>query len=376
MHRVLMGVAMGICLLPSAAARHQTSVTCLPTCASADGRFLVVAGAGEATMVTSELVAVLEASADSSSVRIGLFDGDATPATTAGRPEPHWDVMRNNRPAPGLTLRLSADATGREVVRQWSAAQSALEDNTWTDLVVAHDPRARWDGGYRYWLTISAESADPGWNTFKLRSDARLTLPTQSVSFLASMTPPVVNRADATIIYPNFPDRAATTYDGSWTWPFILAGASSSLEVWDGDWDFGDAECEVMDTDDPDSPRSPPFDRVGAVDQGVARGVEAAAGHCLEGRPTGDPPEDGLNVNFRRVPKSMVKAGIAYAIVAPDGTRWVNTNPSGNQEWEKFHVSAPLPAGLYRLIADGVDLLNLNLIRLPYPILATDTPGL
>jgi hypothetical protein len=77
-------------------------------------------------------------------------------------------------------------------------------------------------------------------------------------------------------------------------------------------------------------------------------------------------------------------------VIAPDGTHYTNSNPSGNQEWELFRISTDpfdstqmdyhadsLPAGIYQVFTDGVDLGNGNAWRFSHGVLgvtSTETP--
>ena len=76
---------------------------------------------------------------------------------------------------------------------------------------------------------------------------------------------------DLGIIYPNFPGIGNSTYDGIWEFFFRIDAPTPTITIWDGDMDFGSANCASRDTDDPDTVGIPPFaDAVGARPEGVA----------------------------------------------------------------------------------------------------------
>src|SRR5262249_47049025 len=80
---------------------------------------------------------------------------------------------------------------------------------------------------------------------------------------------------------------------------------------------------------------------------------------------------------------------IRYDVIFPDGRTFANDNPSGNQEWEQFKIStdpfdrsqmdystsSPIPAGIYQVRIQGVDMANLNALLLPGRVLCVDQNG-
>ena len=109
-----------------------------------------------------------------------------------------------------------------------------------------------------------------------------------------------------------------------------------------------------------------------------------SAGHVAfgYGEATGDPEDDYPSELFRRTPS------VFYEVHTPNGLVFPNSNPSGNLEWEQFRIdTAPfdrdvmdfhadaLPAGIYEIRLDGMDLSNLNAWRFFYSVLGVDSDG-
>jgi hypothetical protein len=79
---------------------------------------------------------------------------------------------------------------------------------------------------------------------------------------------------------------------------------------------------------------------------------------------------------------------VRYDLGFPDGRTFANDNPSGNREWEQFKIStgpfdrstmdystSTIPPGIYSLTIQGVDMLNLNALLLPFRVLCVDEAG-
>jgi hypothetical protein len=380
-------------------------ITCLPTC-DIDGRSFVVAGDDPTTLAAQEITIGLNFTAAAGPTgNFELFDGDRVAA--------NWDVPLNcgvgcpdnGSAAPELIIELFADPAGIGgsglPIMTWTpnAVPSGTEqgpfpvtNNAWNGVTFTHDPAAINGTNYQYAIHIrpSQPSVDKGWNSFKVRAAGTvLLLGNQVVGFIGAMN----NPGDINTIYPNgIGDLNTTVYDGTWSFKTRLPAFLGDVTIFDGDMDFGNAACEYNDTDDPDSVGVPPF-ALGsaAVDEGVA--VANAPNTCSggSGTRTGTPAEDNTAAAFRRVP-SIVPAGIAYQIVAPDGQVFLNQNPSGNKEWEQFKIqlvdpgdvtmgacpvggypadvdkgypasdcrTTSLPGGVWEVQLDGMDISNLN----------------
>jgi hypothetical protein len=393
-------------------------ITCLPTC-TIDGRSLVVAGDDDTTLKAVVISLGLTFSATSPALNFELFDGDANPA--------NWDVLFNGgagvtAPVPELKIELWADPLGEGpeggaqavLIKTWTpgAAASGIEqgpfvtaNNSWLGVNLPHDPLAQNGAIYQYAVRITADnpSVNKGWNAFKVRAAGETSLLANNmIAFIAAMN----NPGDLETIYPhwfetspNGQNLSDSPYDGTWSFRTVLPPfIADNLTVFDGDMDFGNAACTYKDTDDPDSSGVPAFSvgAQGAVDEGVASAGSSAAFNCpngISGSRTGLPADDNNGAAFRRVP-TLVPAGIAYRIVAPDGQVFLNRNPSGNREWEQFKiqlVSHPvaeacpvggfpatpatdtepaypahdcetqsLPGGVWEIQLDGMDVSNLN----------------
>ncbi len=368
-------------------------LTCLPTC-EIDGRSLVVAGNDPTTLGAVQINIGLNFTATSSGFNFELFDGD--------RDSTNWDVPWNDgvtspKPkAPELIMSLYGAGDAPGLLITWGPGYFAFptSNNGWAGVSYAFHDNVRAKiaatGGYRYRLEIrpANPAVDLGWNAFKVRSNGTVALNgAQTIAFIGAMNVP----GDLNTIYPDWPLLTNSPYDGTWSFKARLPNFLKEVSVWDGDMDYGDTACTYGDTDDPDTPATPPGFASGANNEGVAQ-VPGSA--CR----TGIPADDALSAAFRRVP-SIVSNGIAYRLVAPaslanpGGQTFLNSNPSGNREWEQFRIqlvasaadvpsgacpaggypadagkgyaasdcrTTDLPGGVWEVQLDGMDLSNLN----------------
>jgi hypothetical protein len=354
-----------------AAQPAEAQLKCFPSCSATDGRFLVIAsGTGLVTLSEEKLDVQLAVPVGTTSFTIGVFDGDGGGVDGAGRA--HWDLGTNVPYSYTLYADPLRDGTGTTVVNMLPATPSisslTMPNNGWVDYTVAVSNDAQSpSGNYFYRLEIVLlNNATASYNSFKLRTTGVVTiqLADQPFSYIASLR----TIDERGIIYPAFPSLTPTTYDGVFKFFFDIPEEQSQLAIWDGDFDRGNADGVTnLDTDDPDTPNAPflPFwATADAVPEGVAIGLNGS---------TGNPPDDLVPTSIlRRTPSVMGELRF------PDGQMFTNNNPSGNQEWEQFRIStdsfdpsqmdfstASIPAGTYELRLVGVDLGNLNALRLP-----------
>ncbi|MGV3721866.1 MAG: SdrD B-like domain-containing protein, partial [Actinomycetota bacterium] len=363
-----------------------------PSGNATDAKFLVLAGpVGTGTLV-NELNIKLAAPSTASSVDIAIFDGDMTGA---------WDQGTGN-----LTYTLyrdpNADGTGTDPVpgAQWLGSQ--MTDNAWTALTdsgsvnggvsVPVDAGAQApSGNYFYILKIQLSGTSAGTAAcMKFRTNASVRLePQNSFTIIGALG----STADLNRVYPSYPSLTPTTYDGIWDlftyvpqsleYDPLDNSRPTAFEVWDGDFDFGAASLATNDTDDANTPNSVSLlpdwaSSTSPVAEGVAVGRNGA---------TGAPQDDAASLLFQRAPS------VRYDVTDPSGVRYFNPNPSGNQEWERFRIEtnpftknspsvadaaasgANLPAGVYQVHIEGVDLANLNALRFEHDILGVDEHG-
>jgi hypothetical protein len=357
---------------------------------------LVFNSTANATLKGLEQRVGLTAPPGSTNVVFGIFDGD-----TSGK----WDTAT----AAVLKFELYADplgdGTGVEPLYDgttvnpgntttpnnpnflgaWVVPTSS--DNAWFDISLPNSSLAlAGDGTYRYMLiardagTVATPS---GYTSFKVRTQGTAGLAPMSFTF-GGMAASV---ADLNVMSPN--------YNGSWTFAFSVPSATDHVVLWDGDLDYGSNDtstnCSVLpsnivrDTDDADTPAGvfPFTPSYAAVSEGVA-----SSGIGARPCQTSNPAEDNANAMFAKpVVNSALGKGVGYELVTPDGQHFVNLNPSGNLEWEQFRIdtntansadfyTASLPAGVYRVNVDGVDVNNVNAWFLPqYRSLALDPGG-
>jgi hypothetical protein len=327
--------------------------TCMPTCESDDARFLSIAGSSLSTLADTSVHALFSSDATASTIELGIFDGN-----TGGM----WDEG-----SMGLEFILYADpflASDETVeIARWQG--NSMPDNDWFSITLPNDPAAKSPSGtYFYHMLVRNLAPSPNyWNNFKVRSDGLTLILPKVFAFSAGLH----TAAELPVIYPNYPASfTPTTYDGTIDFHFFVPSSQSSLEVWDGDMDYGAFDGSTIDADDADTPNdSIPVWAVAASTayEGVASGNPGCSGA---------PCDDVKGLAVRRSPS------VIYSIVFPDASVYFNTNPSGNIEWEQFRIDTdpqtpadytladPLPAGLYHVHMEGMDLHNLNAWRFPF----------
>ncbi|MCB1058484.1 MAG: hypothetical protein KDD11_23520, partial [Acidobacteria bacterium] len=347
---------------------------CLPSCAADDGRFLAVAaGASLRTLSETSLDIEVAVPAGLASFDVGIFDGDSDSANV------NWDV--GVAPFEYTVFADPArDGTGMIPVAG-PFASTTMINNGWFDFTVLTSAVAQAPSG-NYFYRLRVENLDPNLvvlNSFKVRTDAVVTIEVQQQPF--GFYAALQSQQDAQIIFPNFPaSPTPTTYDGTFDFFIDVRDEEQNLVLWGGDLDRGSFDGTSLDTDDPDTPNAPflpPWATVDAVSEGVAVGLAGTTGN-----PADDTNPAGLGIFLVRSPACY------FTVTTPDGADFVNNNPSGNQEWEKFQLTtlpldptqadaqaASLPAGTYRIRASGVDMQNLNFWRFFYPLLCVDETG-
>lgn len=410
--------------------KQGVSYVCLPSCAVDDAKFLAVAG--DDLVSLSDLVLDLSVTVpeNTPSFLVGVFDGDGgvpDPTTLDGLSR--WDIgdsvpflyslIAAPPGAPETQIDLSTgiaglceptvDEDGRITLpdAECSVAGSTLANGAWQDFPTIYTgPEALAPSGvYRYRLEVrQATPSTLTINAFKVRTSAVVTIRVdeQPFSYIAS-----VNSADDFLTI--YPGGVVTDeiYDGEFRYFFDVESNRPELVLWDGDFDRGDHDGVVnQDLDDPDTPNTPflpLFDITpDVVFEDVSTGTVGSSG---------DPPDNvepqGEFSFFVRAPS--VRADVIFA----DGRVFPNENPSGNQEWEQFLVSTragcnptvtcvangmhlaetdsdptgfpcadacmppvqdQIPAGIYELRVQGVDLINLNALRIP-DLLCVDENG-
>lgn len=335
----------------------QTNYTCFPTCSTTDGRFLSLAGSGLDAFAGNDITIGLGLPPNATSLEIGVFDGESSA---------NWD--KGTYP---LTYKLYADplGTGESAVLLATYSGTSMTDNAWYTIQRSVDAEAlAANGNHVYYLHISMSSeATSSTSSFKLRTNGTITVRSyQSFSIHA----PIYTVSDASTIYPNYSQGATSPtrydnprYNGIWNLYLDVLSPSSELTIWDGDMDYGtdpltpNAPISLpVDTDDEDTP---PVIPVWAV---------PAPATALEGSAGASPFDDNKSPLNRRSP------AVRYDVVFPgDDVMFSNENPSGSIEWEQFKIStAPMnratmdahadsiPAGIYMVRVEGMDMLNVN----------------
>jgi protocatechuate 3,4-dioxygenase beta subunit len=370
-------------MLPQAA--EAQSVRCLPTCNVTDGRFLAIAGSNLQTLSPPDLNLSIAVPAGADSFQIGIFDGDGGEYDNEGNA--NWDSGSTALFEYTLSADPFGDGTGTLQVEllpgQLNVHSNEMPDNQWADFTIPTAPEALTPSGH-YFYVLRIRLMDPSQttlNALKIRTSAVLSGLTldpvaRPFSYIASWT----GLTDIATVYPEFPSPTPSTYDGTFQFYFDVPVSQNEVYLWDGDFDHGNYDLTVLDTDDPDTPGAPflpPWSTANVSPEGVAVGHNGA---------TGNPADDDNSADFGAF---IVRSpAVRYSILSSDGQLFPNDNPSGNQEWERFRIStnsydpsladhsaSALPAGTYQLQINGVDMLNLNALLLPYRVLCVEQDG-
>lgn len=367
----LLAAGLGIPARSASAVSETGQYVCLPNCNPTDGRMFTISGINFKTLAGQVIFVKVAVPAAMTTFQIGVFDGD-----TSGL----WD--RGTVP---LVYTLFADPTGSQTggvqLGQWTGA--GMADNAWTDITIEQDARAQSPGGdYFYYLRIELPDAasTSTVSSFKLRSTSPLEL---AVNKSFGYMIPLFTLLDAGVLYPAWPALSPTTYDGAWDMYLNVPTSQTDFTLWDGDMDYGSYDCSINDTDDANTPNDvlPPF-AIGISDrlEGIASSSNPcrdATGKIITGPEgqiytTGSPPDNNQYPVYRREP------AVTYDVIDPVGNVYHNANPSGDSEWEQFLISSDtgvladyyvdglLPAGIYQIHLNGLDISNLNAWHLPF----------
>ncbi|UCE35890.1 MAG: PKD domain-containing protein [Thermoplasmata archaeon] len=324
------------------------------------GKFLGVAGSG--TLVNVPIICHIGVPADEDSFEVDIFDGDL-----GG----HWDQYYDNSDYMDFKLYEDPkkDGTGTSLVASWT--HSVMSDDNWYHRVFNTTSGAKaLSGNYFYRMTVQWRS--PGTsssnNYFKIRTTGQISV--AKGNQFALMAGPL------RIPYPsNYgpkpwesknldppewagdsdPDTNnvdANSYDGDWNFYFYVPKTRNMVSFKDGDADI------VVDDDDANTP----------FPEGISHGAPK----------DGPSPYNGCDV----------APNVKYTITDPDGNSYVNSNPSGNLEWENFIISKDsadnpdhlvsydLSAGLWNMHIQGLDSHNMYFIEASFEIFTTTKPPL
>ena len=374
---------------------------CLPSCSAVDGRFLVIAGLDQTTLPGPQIIITIISSGGV--LEFGIFDGEAGE---------NWDTYLNQANVLDLKFELHAAPAGDSsglmgpVLATWTGDGSGgmnlgvpMNNNDWSNFTFPHVPQAEADNGdfiYNMRITPIAPNL-PGSveSVFKIRTRGNLYVPAMfPVSFMGPLGAKesiFTVFEDAAVIYPNitfvggicgmvggcdYNDPACclhvTTYDGSWSFYMQVPEGETAIDVWDGDFDYGDTSGTVFDTNDPNTPGDP-FIPAWAVGTDVV----------FEGMAGADPNDDNENAVL-----VIRNPSVIYTVIDSLGNQYLNNNPSGDLEWELFRIgtttddpaiaeyqAASIPSGFWEVRLEGLDLSNLNSLVLPYDIFGFDEEG-
>ena len=187
-------------------AGKSSAMSCMPTCSSTDGRFLlVVDGPAFETLTTRILNLRIVIPGDATEFSLGIFDGDSNVFLR------NWDLGVPFLISYNLKIDPDMDNNGPSVFEEFS---TNLPNNAWKDYILPTNPTAQDENGdFVYTLTITAiERLDPALpdlvsNAFKIRTSGLVAID-EIFTFSATSTgsSPDTDPDDLNIIYPNLDD--------------------------------------------------------------------------------------------------------------------------------------------------------------------------
>ena len=337
--RTMCGLMLAALTAAATTAANAQLVSALPDADARSGRFINVTS-GLSSIGENGASIGLIAPATQAKLRFGIFDGDL-----GGKWDPYTvpdlDAVRFALYADPLA---TASTDAANLIGEWYSG--GMPDDAWFDLSVDNAALALDPGRpqYRYNLRVTWKSTVTGnvQNNFKVRTFGAACATGRSSFGFIGYAPDDIDQ----VRFPN------TTFNGNWSFYLDVNTAPTGIALWNGDFDRKD------DTDDLNSPPSPPFPYIWVPDFGERAKVGAPA-----------------------------DADINQSLAAPDGS-WVvsDSNPSGDKEWENLAISLDptlsaatsvnpalpgdadwkvpsMPAGLYRwhiLGADGRNTLFLH----------------
>jgi hypothetical protein len=367
-----------------------------PTLNTTDGRMLAFGCPGTATFEQGVTIG-LATPAGEATFTVNIFDGETGKPDGGGKP--HWDFGSRQ-----LVYRLYADPlrqgntapadligawTGNDPNPTsgplWTASAAAMPDNDWWGVTVSTSAEAEGpSGNFFYNLVIESDGVCGAGEVLASNIKVAATSPMAFIIPRFGLEAALRQVHDGSIIYPGgFPPpgndfvNAPTTYDGTFTFGFVLPGAQPDLRLFNGDFDHGTNSLvgnpsgivlsPCFDLDDPDTPANYagfPFATAGALPEGALL--------------PGIPPDDNHFDLYRR--GELGDPGrvgcVRYEVIDPNGVVYRDDNPSGNLEWEQFRIASQsaddpndadyvvnepaLPAGAWTVKIYGLDMSNLN----------------
>ncbi|MEX0998579.1 MAG: IPTL-CTERM sorting domain-containing protein [Thermodesulfobacteriota bacterium] len=401
-------IPLFILLLGFNSVKSADAIECLPSCNVLDSKFLEIAGTDLSTIAGAEIVVNL-VSRSGDNLQFGIFDGEAAGV---------WDVFGGPAIEIHLKLELHADPQGdgsglnNTPIALWTTdgssglnAGSAMSDNEWSDFTFANVQQAQGaDGSFIYTIRITPIDPMLGGmtaNVFKIRTQDIMYVPAMfPVTYISNLTGVTNEQFEIAIqaVYPNvtldfntgsfcgFPPGEIcdlndpsccffeTNYDGVFRFFMNVPEGEEALDVWDGDYDYGDLAGTVSDTDDPNTPGDPFLPEWSLGTDVVFQTARPALPH----------DNNGSSSEFFIVRDP----NITYFVIDPLGNSYQNFNPSGDREWELFKLSTltddpavaeymvdSIPPGLWEVRMEGVDISNLNSIVLPFDLRGVEDDG-
>ncbi|MBN1138597.1 MAG: hypothetical protein JXM73_18570 [Anaerolineae bacterium] len=338
--------------------------TYMPTASETDAKMIILSGSGMFSFTDEPMKLWIGVPKDYASFQLGFFDGD-TCGYANGRfncAAGNWDGQLSSLVQYTLYADRMRDGKGTQQIATWSS--EGMPNNAWHDMQFDNIEAAKSPcGHYFYRLEAKFVNVTQGEENFKLRSTGYLITGGESIVGLNGASRSL---NDYRIVFPGITDLRnppESTYDGDWAMKFYIPKDTTTLEIWDGDFDRGSSASEGADGDDAETGPSdypPGIQTVNVNPEGVQNNGK------------GIPPDNNNIPLFRR------GEPVWYEIIDPVGQPiYTNPEPSGTEEWERYVIStdpnvladehvSEIKAGWYTFHIIGLDLHNYVWLKTPY----------
>jgi hypothetical protein len=378
-------------------------MTCLPgRCDQLDAKFLMTSGHTLASQNGQKTIVWIGVPGQNAETELAIFDGDTgkdNAGNVVGLAGGNWDggTTETEYILYGDPLR---DGQGTQELGRWkgnasnptsggngiwTTTSATMPNNNWFVIKLNNSAAASVaqspSGHYYYRLEVisPSEEGEVTDNNYKLRSTGYLTMGHPSLNgtelrFRGGMR----TNDDRAQVFPNFVNNyntGASKYNGDWQFYFFVPSIRDSLEIWEGDFDRGSYDGTFGDTDDPNTITAlPAFASAYARPEGIGYGSPSVA------LGIGAPPDNTAHLLRRVTPP------VYYIVIDPNNNPlFINEEPSGNEEWERFvitfdpdntvsnqvtdaHATSEIAEGIYGIHIQGLDMNNGVMMRVNFEL--------
>lgn len=368
-----------------------------PTFSDRDSMSMTLAGQQMQSFTDDPINVLIGVPATSKALLLGIFDGDAGDDDTTGAPF-NWTAGNWDYSTQTVTYALYADPdkTGTTMTLLTSWTSTSLANNRWFTHVRPLDASAynATADAHFYRLVVTPASWSGLWcNSFKVGSNGQVSIPPGVYLFQSA----IYTMGDFNTVYPGnagIGSPGAPAITPVWSFHPYYPTAPSVVDVWDGDFDYGDVTVTgggpvslSPDTDDANTAPAavPPSFSGTSNPEGVQVGtvkVQPWGPVVIPG--IGNAPDNYNQVGWKVVTPSF-GTNVVYTVEAPGlPIAFQNLNPSGENEWELFRLASgadataefdnlgPFSSGFATIEVQGMDFGNIGVFAFDRETFVTD----